>query len=322
MRTFLAAPPVSAFAMVMGLSGLSLSWTKFAHATQLNYAQNLAQVFGLLAATVFLVLILGLLRKLVQSPEKLLEEWNHPVKSSFFGAISVGICLLAAVAYPYSEQLAQIVWIVGATFHLFAMLAVLNAWVHRENLQAAHACPVWFIPAVGNVVVPLAGVKLGYIEVSWMFYSVGLIFWLVLLSLVMYRLMFVQPPLPDRLKPTIAIFLAPPTVAFSSWIALTGLTSGQALDPFGHILMGIAFFFTFFLITQFGRFAKLPFFMSWWAYSFPSAALTVATFNYALFVPAAIYIAYVSLCFTTILILGLFVRTLMAIHVNDPHWVD
>ena len=322
MRTFLAAPPVSAFAMVMGLSGLSLSWTKFAHATQLTYAQNLAQVFGLLAATVFLVLILGLLRKLVQSPEKLLEEWNHPVKSSFFGAISVGICLLAAVAYPYSEQLAQIVWIVGATFHLFAMLAVLNAWVHRENLQAAHACPVWFIPAVGNVVVPLAGVKLGYIEVSWMFYSVGLIFWLVLLSLVMYRLMFVQPSLPDRLKPTIAIFLAPPTVAFSSWIALTGLTSGQALDPFGHILMGIAFFFTFFLMTQFGRFAKLPFFMSWWAYSFPSAALTVATFNYALFVPAAIYIAYVALCFTTILILGLFVRTLMAIHVKDPHWVD
>lgn len=322
MRTFLAAPPVSAFAMVMGLSGLSLSWTKFAHATQLTYAQNLSQVFGLLAATVFLVLILGLLRKLVQSPEKLVEEWNHPVKSSFFGAISVGICLLAAVAYPYSEQLAQIVWIVGATFHLFAMLAVLNAWVHRENLQAAHACPVWFIPAVGNVVVPLAGVKLGYIEVSWMFYSVGLIFWLVLLSLVMYRLMFVQPPLPDRLKPTIAIFLAPPTVAFSSWIALTGLTSGQALDPFGHILMGIAFFFTFFLMTQFGRFAKLPFFMSWWAYSFPSAALTVATFNYALFVPAAIYIACVSLCFTTILILGLFVRTLMAIHVKDPHWVD
>jgi len=322
MRTFLAAPPVSAFAMVMGLSGLSLSWTKFAHVTQLTYAQNLSQVFGLLAATVFLVLILGLLRKLVQSPEKLVEEWNHPVKSSFFGAISVGICLLAAVAYPYSEQLAQIVWIVGATFHLFAMLAVLNAWVHRENLQAAHACPVWFIPAVGNVVVPLAGVKLGYIEVSWMFYSVGLIFWLVLLSLVMYRLMFVQPPLPDRLKPTIAIFLAPPTVAFSSWIALTGLTSGQALDPFGHILMGIAFFFTFFLMTQFGRFAKLPFFMSWWAYSFPSAALTVATFNYALFVPAAIYIACVSLCFTTILILGLFVRTLMAIHVKDPHWVD
>ncbi len=322
MRTFLASPPVSAFAMVMGLSGLSLSWTKFAHATNFAYAHSFSQAFGLLAATVFIVLIIGLLRKLIQSSEKVVEEWNHPVKSSFFGAISVGICLLAAVAFPYSEQLAEIVWVVGATFHLFAMLAVLNAWVHRENLQTAHACPVWFIPAVGNVVVPLAGVKLGFIEVSWMFFSVGLIFWVVLLSLVMYRLMFVQPPLPDRLKPTMAIFLAPPTVAFSSWVALTKLTPDQALDPFGHILMGVAFFFTFFLITQFTRFAKLPFFMSWWAYSFPSAAMTVATFNYALFVPGAIYIAYICLCFTTVLILGLFIRTLMAIHMKDPHWVD
>ena len=322
MRTFLVAPPVSAFAMVMGLSGLSLSWTKFAQASKLAYAQSLSQAFGVLAAVIFIILILGLFRKIIQSPEKIFEEWRHPIKSSFFGAISVGICLLAAVAYPCSERLAEGVWIVGAIFHLFAMLAVLSAWVHRENLQAAHACPVWFIPAVGNVVVPLAGVKLGYVEVSWMFYSVGLIFWVVLLSLVMYRLMFVQPPLPDRLKPTIAIFLAPPTVAFSSWVALTGLTSDQALDPFGHILMGIGFFFACFLITQFGRFARLPFFMSWWAYSFPSAAFTVASFNYALFVPGAIYIAYLSLCFTTILILGLFGRTLMAIHVKDPHWVD
>jgi tellurite resistance protein len=41
MRTFLAAPPVSAFAMVMGLSGLSLAWTKFSHITQLSDAQDL-----------------------------------------------------------------------------------------------------------------------------------------------------------------------------------------------------------------------------------------------------------------------------------------
>jgi tellurite resistance protein len=48
----------------------------------------------------------------------------------------------------------------------------------------------------------------------------------------------------------------------------------------------------------------------------------VAVFNYALFVPAAIYLAYISLVFTTILIVGLFIRTLMAIHMKDPHWVD
>jgi tellurite resistance protein len=265
---------------------------------------------------------LGLLRKQLQAPEKLIEEWNHPVKSAFFGAISVGVCLLAAVIFPYSPELSNIVWLIGSFLHLIAMLAILNAWVHRETLQVTHACPVWFIPAVGNVVIPLAGVKLGYIEFSWFFFSVGLIFWIVLLSLVMYRLMFVQPPLPDRLKPTMVIFLAPPTVAFSSWLLLTGRAVEQGLDGFAHFLMGVGFFFAFFLLTQFKKFMKLPFFMSWWAYSFPTASFTVATFNYALFVPDAIYIAYAALVFTTVLIVGLFVRTLMAIHMKDPHWVD
>ena len=322
MKTFLAAPPVSAFAMVMGLSGLSLAWAKFAHVARLEYAKNFSQVFGVVAVTVFVVLALGLLRKQFQAPEKLVEEWNHPVKSAFFGAISVGVCLLAAVIFPYSTELSNIVWLVGAFLHLMAMLAILNAWVHRETLQVTHACPVWFIPAVGNVVIPLAGARLGYVEFSWFFFSVGLIFWIVLLSLVMYRLMFVQPALPDRLKPTMAIFLAPPTVAFSSWLLLTNRTVEQGLDGFAHFLMGVGFFFAFFLLTQFKKFMSLPFFMSWWAYSFPTASFTVAAFNYAMFVPSAIYIAYAALAFTTILIVGLFFRTLMAIHMKDPQWVD
>ena len=70
MRTFLAAPPVSAFAMVMGLSGLSLTWSKFSHVSQLPLAQDIALAFGLLAIVVFLTLALGLLRKQLQTPEK------------------------------------------------------------------------------------------------------------------------------------------------------------------------------------------------------------------------------------------------------------
>ena len=81
MKTFLAAPPVSAFAMVMGLSGLSLAWAKFAHVSQLHYANGFSLAFGVLAVSVFIILALGLLRKQFQNPEKLVEEWNHPVKT-------------------------------------------------------------------------------------------------------------------------------------------------------------------------------------------------------------------------------------------------
>jgi tellurite resistance protein len=32
------------------------------------------------------------------------------------------------------------------------------------------------------------------------------------------------------------------------------------------------------LLTQARRFIRLPFFLSWWAYSFPLAAITIASF--------------------------------------------
>ena len=322
MRTFLAAPPVSAFTMVMGLSGLSLSWTKLASLANWPIVNDVALGFGLLAACVFVLLSLGLLRKQFQAPEKILEEWHHPVKSSFFAAISVGMTLLSAVLFPYSHVGAEILWFASAGVHLLAILAVLNAWVHRENLQASHACPVWFIPAVGNAVIPVCGVKLGYLELSWFFFSVGLILWFVVLVVMMYRLIFIQPGLPERLKPTMAIFLAPPSVAFVSWIALTNPLAEKALDPMGHVLIALALFFAAFLLTQFRFFYKLPFFMSWWAYSFPTASFATAMLGYAAFVPEATPLAYLSLLMSTVIIVGLFIRTLMAIHMKDPQWVD
>ena len=322
MRTFLAAPPVSAFTMVMGLSGLSLSWTKLASLANWPIVNDVALGFGLLAACVFVLLSLGLLRKQFQAPEKILEEWHHPVKSSFFAAISVGMTLLSAVLFPYSHIGAEILWFASAGVHLLAILAVLNAWVHRENLQASHACPVWFIPAVGNAVIPVCGVKLGYLELSWFFFSVGLILWFVVLVVMMYRLIFIQPGLPERLKPTMAIFLAPPSVAFVSWMALTNPLAEKALDPMGHVLIALALFFAAFLLTQFRFFYKLPFFMSWWAYSFPTASFATAMLGYAAFVPEATPLAYLSLLMSTVIIVGLFIRTLMAIHMKDPQWVD
>lgn len=37
-------------------------------------------------------------------------------------------------------------------------------------------------------------------------------------------------------------------------------------------------FLTLLLFTQIGRFARLQFALSWWAYSFPLAAITIASF--------------------------------------------
>ncbi len=324
--SFLSRPPVSSFAMVMGLCGLALVWARVAQLGWIpDLAPGLARAAALLAAFVFTLLLLLYLRKWIAQPSLVREEWAHPVKSSFFAAISVSFALLGTVALGVFAPLALALWSIGALLQVVVMILVLNAWFHRESFQPAHANPAWFIPAVANVVLPLAGVRLGFEEFSWWFFGVGLLFWIVLMSVVMDRLLFVQPPLPDRLLPTLCILLAPPTVGFLSWVQLTKQhPDGQGMDGVGQLLFGLGVFFALFLLSQVRRFIRLPFFMSWWAFSFPTAAFTTSVLVYGQFMPApwVTPLGGLMVLITTVLILFLLVRTALAIARRETQWVD
>ena len=80
--------------------------------------------------------------------------------------------------------------------------------------QWAGVTPVLYIPVVGNILVPLAGIPLGYPMVSWFFFGIGMFFWPVLTAMVFVRQ--VQQPMPDRLLPSWFILTAPPAVGATS----------------------------------------------------------------------------------------------------------
>jgi tellurite resistance protein len=48
-----------------------------------------------------------------------------------------------------------------------------------------------------------------------------------------------------------------------------------------RVLFGLAVFFALALAALAPRFARLPFFLSWWAYTFPLAAFAAAATRYA-----------------------------------------
>lgn len=150
-------------------------------------------------------------------------------------------------------------------------LIVVNLWINHTKFEIQHINPAWFIPVVGNILVPIVGVYHAPIELSWFFFAIGLFFWLLLVTINFYRFLF-HAPLPARMLPTLFILIAPPAVGF---IAYTSLNGG--LDSFGRILYYIAAFLMLMLITQIGNFTRLGFALTWWAYSFPSAAFTIAT---------------------------------------------
>lgn len=262
--------PVAFFASVMGLLGLTLAWEK-AQAV-LGTPEWVSYLLLTVSAIVFCTITVSYALKIIKHSQAVIAEFNHPIKMSFFPAFSIGLILMSIATLPVSAGISLLLWVIGSSLQLIFTLNVLTRWIHHPHFQIPHSTPAWFIPVVGNILVPIAGTSHGYSEVSWFFFSVGLVYWLVLKTLIFNRVIF-HDPLPEKLLPTLFILIAPPAVGFISYMKL----SGAELDAFARILYYTAAFLVLLLATQFSRFSKIQFFLSWWAYSFPLAAFTIAT---------------------------------------------
>ena len=299
--------PVAIFSIVMGMTGLALAWLK-AHVV-LGIPVMVGEGLRGVASVLFMVLlgIYGL--KVLRYPQAVALEMRHPVRVNFFSTISISLLLLAIAYVETAPEVALWLWGVGAALHLSLTLAIFSSWIHHTRYEIHHANPAWFIPVVGNILAPIAGVRLAAPELSWFFFSIGLVFWIVLLTIVLYRLFF-HEPLPARLTPTLFILLAPPSVGFIAYLQLN-----PGLDAFARILYYTALFLALLLASNAVRFLRTPFFISAWAYSFPLAALTIATLVMSVNQSGLVF-TLLSLGFLTIVSLvvaTLTVKTLIAI---------
>lgn len=298
--------PISFFGMVMGMAGLTIAWEKASEIYQFSVA--IPHTLLIQSILVFIILSGLYLYKGLKFRQALLQEWANPVKMNFIPAISISLLLFSVAFMSISMEVSRILWVSGTILHLVISLLIMNSWLHHEKYEIHHINPAWFIPAVGNAIVPLAGVPLGYPELSWFFFSIGMVFWLILMVIVFNRIIF-HMPLPEKLLPTLFILIAPPAVGFLSYIKLTG-----ELNAFSQVLYNFALFLTILLLSQLPRFARLPFFLSWWAYSFPLAAMSIASMVMAQISGKAFY-GYIGLglLFTlSALVLLLFIKTLNA----------
>lgn len=299
--------PISWFAMIMGLTGFSIAWNRAEVVFDTGIC--VSSVLLGLAGTLFVVLTLASVAKIVKYPQEVLGEIRHPVKLAFVPTFSISLLLLSAATLHSAPALSFWLWSGGAALHLGLTLYVLSSWIHHTKYEIAHLNPAWFIPVVGNILVPVAGVHHASPEISWFFFSLGLFFWPVLTAILFYRLIF-HGSLPERFMPTLFVFIAPPAVGFISWFNLTG-----GVDAFARVLYFTGLFFTLLLLVQFNYFRRLKFFLSWWAYSFPVAAITIATLIMAKETGLALY-TWLSgglLTLLTLLIALLLGRTLLAV---------
>ncbi len=262
------------FAVVMGLAGLAPAWHRAVPAMG-EMAGGISLVVAFAAGIVFVALAVASIARARRFPEAFREDFAHPVRHPFVAAIPVSLILLAtaSLALAGASAWARAAWWAGALAQLAVTAWVVAKW-WRGNQSGGIVwpalTPALFIPVVGNVLVPLAGVPLGHEDWSAAQFAVGLFFWPIVHALIAVRLA-TQGSWPERLQPAVFIFVAPPSVV------------GLAAAQFGaHPMLawgawGLALFSLLTALTQLRRILALPFAIPHWAMSFPLAAFSALT---------------------------------------------
>jgi len=260
--------PISFFSVVMGLAGFSIATERMEIILSRPLGSDIAAFFAL---DTFIVLSACYGIKLFLFPGRVRAEFDHPVRLHFFPSFSISLLLLAIAFMGISTTVSTIFWSIGTPLHLIFTFAVISIWIRNTNFHPEHLNPSWFIPVVGNILVPVAGVHILPGSYLWFFFSIGILFWLMLVTLLLNRTIFFKA-MPEKLVPTFFIMIAPPSVGVISYILLTDST-----DPFAYTLYFFALFLALLFFVNAPMFTKVRFALSWWAYSFPLAALTVSS---------------------------------------------
>ena len=261
--------PITLFAATMGLAGFTLVLQRAGRVWGFHPA--LGHTALALTALVFLAFVVLYAVKIRAFRAEVAQELGNPVKLNLFAGLTVSTVLLSAAFLEVSPATSYYAWIAGTIGHLALTLYIMGRWLNGASLEIPQLTPLAFIPVVGNILIPLAGVSHGARELSWFFFSVGAVFWLVLFTILVYRLIF-HAILPERLLPTLFILIAPPAAGFVAYLRLNGV-----VDSFARVLLYVGLFLTLLLAVQARRFLRLKFALPAWAYSFPLAAMTLAT---------------------------------------------
>ncbi len=299
--------PIPFFAVVMGLSGLAIAYQKAHHL--FGMPKIIYEMLMFSAAVAFVVIAIFYLAKAFLFFDEVKADFLHPIRINFFAAISISLLLLSISFYFYYPLVAMVLWGFGTIIHLFMTFYVVSFWI-RHNFEIAHTNPAWFIPIVGNVLVPVVGVDFLPKEFSLYFFSVGMFFWVVLGAIIFYRIVF-HHQLPQKFIPTLFIYIAPPAVGFVAYMRLFG-----AFDFTAMFLLNMALFFTALLFFMGRSFVGLKFFISWWAFTFPLDAVAIA-FMSAYQIGGSIIYALLGWAFLAIatLVVG-YVAFITAVHIK------
>ncbi len=261
--------PIMMFAIVMGLAGITIVYQK---ASELfGFSDLISSSLVIFVSVIFILISAVYVLKIMKYIGAVKKEFAHPIRINFFAASAISFLLVAIVYHPINHTISYYLFLIGTIGQTFFTFYTISFWINK-NLELQHSNPAWFIPIVGNVLVPVAGVGMVDINILMYYFSIGIFFWVVLTAVLINRIIF-HHQLAVKFMPTLFIFIAPPAVGFIAYVKM----NGGDFDMFASFLYNLGLFFTLLLFFMYKNFVGLKFFISWWAFTFPLAAITIAS---------------------------------------------
>ena len=262
--------PVSFFAMVMGLVGLTLAWRRAVLAWALPALPGEAIGWCGVALWALLIVLYGV--KWCIARPAAVAELHHPVQSGFVGLAGVATMLAGLIVLPTSRIFALAIIAPGMVWSLgFVIWSTGRQWMGGRELTSL--TPAFYLPmGAGGFVTAIALAALGWRDWAVLAWGAAAFSSFGIESVVLHRL-YHAAPLPPPLRPTLGVILAVPTVASISYLAAFG--NDGAL--FVQALLGYGLLQAILLARLMPWVIEGGFSPGLWAYSFGLAALANAS---------------------------------------------
>lgn len=292
-------------ASVMGTSALSVALVAVGQGTAVASATQLAARIVLVIALLLGAVVLGAtLTRWVRHTPEALADLRHPVKGGMTATAAGGLLTLAVAVGRVGpgflpagliEPVVAVLAVVGAVLALLIGWEFLAEVFTSRDAALAQMSGAWFVPPVVTIIVPLALIPLivrhpgaapDLLALAWAFLGMGAVLYLVVTATLFVR--SISHPLPPAgLAPTLFIGMGPAgllgldmvrlaQVSAQVGIADAGLVT--ATLPVATMMWGFGLWWMVSALVVLRRgYARLPFSLSWWGFTFPLAAWTIAT---------------------------------------------